>query len=595
MERTGFPAPILKQSLKPSLPQHRVRTRAEPQNITSPSFNNEEAAAFVAETRKTAEQFNLISPPPLVSIVTATKNRADILPSAVRSVLAQSYANWELLVVDGGSTGETEVVTRSFADPRIRYIRGNYQGAASARNIGLKKAGGALIAYLDSDYQWVPEFLEMMVGFLRSSDLEIAYCGKRMESDSGVQYRGGPFELDDLVRVNCIDLNSILHKRELINRLGSFDETLGGMIDWDLIIRFAKEAKIGYAPFIGLIFVDHKQRSNRSTIQDSIYLEYAIMNRYLIDWDDLQSKTHERERDLVSIIVPVHGNLKVTNNCLESIYSNLPNSKFEIIIVNNKSDDATRANIVLWQQARSNIKVVSNWTNLNFALGCNIGFAHSQGGTVIFLNNDTLVTPGWLDRLVDQLIDPTIGAVQPKLLYPDGTVQSIGAVFSDVGTISHMLYRGEPGNSRHVNRRRRLQAGHGACLAVQAQDFASLHGFDAHFINGQEDIDFCLRLTAETDKMVLVDPKAVVIHLEGKTPGRSRYVRQNRALFLQRWKGRIRPDDRAVYAEDGFFVGAYEADKEDFALEGIAVYSPSLIRAPLVPGIHVETAGETTS
>ena len=141
-----------------------------------------------------------------------------------------------------------------------------------------------------------------------------------------------------------------------------------------------------------------------------------------------------------------------------------------------------------------------------------------------------------------------------------------------------MLYRGEPGDARHVNCRRRLQAVHGACLAVQAQDFASLHGFDAQFINGQEDIDFCLRLTAETDKMVIVDPEAVVIHLEGKTPGRSRYVRQNRALFLERWKGRIRPDDRAVYAEDGFFRGSDQADKEDFAQEGIAVYSPLLTR-----------------
>jgi glycosyltransferase involved in cell wall biosynthesis len=556
-----------------------VRDPRAPKQISTTSFDEEGASAFAAGVRRDVASAGLIASPPTVSIITATKNRAEMLGEAVKSVLAQSYPHWELLVVDDGSTDGTRALVEGFDDARIRYLRNDAAGAASARNLGIAHAAGSLLAYLDSDNRWTPEFLETMVDYVLSSGLDLAYCGMRLESEEGVRFRGRPFDYEDLVRVNYIDLNAILHRRELVDRCGVFDTSLRRMIDWDLLLRYAKDAKVGYAPFVGVLY-DEFKRYDRITVKESISWKFVVLNRYLIDWERLRAEAPNRDRNLVSIVIPVYGKFGITNDCLESLYRFPGKRPFEIVLVNNRSDQATLANLTLWAEARSNVRVEAGWTNFNFGLGCNVGFAASRGGTVVFLNNDTLATPGWLDPLADELATGTVGAVQPKLLYPDGTVQSVGAVFSDAGSISHMLYRGEPGDAPHVNRRRRLQAVHGACMAVLAEDFARLDGFDPHFVNGQEDIDLCLRLTAETGKTASIVPQSTIIHLEGKTRGGNPYTRDNRALFVERWQDRIKPDDRAIYESDGFSVESYEADGEGFAKRGIAAYKPVLTRLP---------------
>ncbi len=550
-----------------------------PRHLFLRNFDQDRAERFVAETRQALRENSPPSLPTLVSIIMAARDRAARMKTAIDSVRAQTYANWELLVVDDASTDDTASVVASYAaDPRIRYVKGDGRGAAAARNIGLAAAKGELVAYLDTDNSWTPQFLEVMVGFLQSGGLDLAYSGMRVEGGGEIRYRGRAFNFEDLVRVNYIDLNAVMHRRALVDRIGKFDETLRRMIDWDLIIRYTRGGKVGYAPFIGVSYSDQREQGDRISVRESRSWRFVVLNRHLIDWEKLEADAPGRPADLVSIVIPVHGNMTITNDCLESIFAHPSRRPFEIVLVNNKSDPYTSLNLALWEQARSNVRVVRNWTNLNFALGCNIGFAASRGAFVIFLNNDTIVTPGWLDRLADDLGEPVIGAVQPKLLYPDGAVQSIGAVFSNRGTISYPLYRGEPGDAPHVNRRRNLQALHGACLALRAGDFARLRGFDPHFVNGQEDIDLCLRIGQITRKSCLVDPDAVVIHLEGRSRQRSPYLRRNRAVFVERWAGRIVPDDIAIYEADGFTVDSWRVDSEAFDRRGIAAHYPKLRR-----------------
>lgn len=168
-------------------------------------------------------------------------------------------------------------------------------------------------------------------------------------------------------------------------------------------------------------------------------------------------------------------------------------------------------------------------------------------------------------------------AVQPRLLFPDGTVQCAGVVFSEHQSLGYPLYVGLTGDSPAVLHSRDLQAVTGACLAVRAPDFARCRGFDPVFVNGQEDVDLCLRLTSEPLKVCRYEPASTVYHHEARTPGRFENSRRNRQTFIDRWRGRIRADDFSHYASDGFDVTGYDRDDETNERLGVAVYRPRLV------------------
>src|SRR5699024_435877 len=130
----------------------------------SGDFDVEAERAFKSELRRTE-----LSAEPLVSVIIPSKDRATVLPTAVQSVLDQTYGRWELIVVDDGSRDQTPEVLAAFTgDPRVRVVtHETNRGVAAARNTGLEAATGAYIAYLDSDNTWEPDFLELMVRFVQ--------------------------------------------------------------------------------------------------------------------------------------------------------------------------------------------------------------------------------------------------------------------------------------------------------------------------------------------------------------------------------------------------------------------------------------------
>jgi glycosyltransferase involved in cell wall biosynthesis len=546
-------------------------------DIQRASFDTAAAARFVSETRAGPGYAQLQAELPLISVILPTRNRAASLPAAIESVQTQSYKHWELLIVDDGSTDETPAILDRFhADPRIRITRLPGNGVAAARNAAMSSAKGALFAYVDSDNAWNPDFLEIGAAHLLAQDLDLAYAA--LEADDGwrKRYVGAEFDLESLSRRNYIDINVILHRRALYETRGGCDETLKRMSDWDLILRYAKGSKVGYAPFLGCVYDARLTRPDRITVSEPMNWLYVVLAKHLLDWPALQAKP--RDPNLASIIIPIYGQAEMTDDCLRSLFSVEAGHPFEVILVDNGSDTATAAVLDAWAAREKRISLVRNWENLNFALGCNLGFAAARGEIIVFLNNDTLLTPNWLRPLIDALVDPRIGAVQPKLLYPDGKVQSFGTVMGAQGAIPYELYRGQPGDAPQVGRRHELQMITAACMAIRAADFAALRGFDPLFINGQEDNDLCLRLGKDTGKTCLVEPASTVIHREGQTPGRGRFAQANRRIFAGRWTGKLRADDAAIYAADGFTAEDYRPDVPEWAPAGLASYRPRLQR-----------------
>ena len=515
--------------------------------------------------------------PPLVSIVLPTKDRRLLLLNAVESVVAQSYKNWELLVIDDGSTDGTADAVRALADPRIKLLHSGAANVSITRNIGLSAATGQIVAYLDSDDVWLPDYLALMAAELERSKASTFYAALRVDGKDHSFFRSRDFSYDDLTQENYISLITFAHLRTVHLSLGGFDENLRRMVDWELILRYTRNHKPTFAPFICAI-ADNSPDRDRITTREGAHYRYVIQNNYLIDWNRLSETASERDPHLVSVVICVYNQSDLTKQCLNSLLNADYQTPIEIIVVDNGSDAATASLLRQYEEKHSQIRIISNEENLNFALGNNIGFSYSKGSRVVFLNNDTTVSGSWLDGLLKLLRRPEIKGVQPKLLFPDGRIQCAGITFSDRSPIGYPIYAGEPSNQPYTSISRGYQAITAACMAVRANDFIALKGFDPNYINGQEDVDFCLRLGAGAPAFWCASD-SVITHHESRTEGRGRHIEHNRKIFVERWRDQIVHDDTRYYSEDGLTASGYTVDNQNFIQTGVACWKPTILHS----------------
>lgn len=214
-----------------------------------------------------------------VSIIMPTYNRANVIEKALNSVIKQTHENWELLIVDDGSTDETLMVLQVYAqESRIKLIQGEHKGVSSARNQGLKHATGQYIFYLDSDNTWSPLYLQMMVMMFLYSKRKTGYCAIALidETKKIIGYRGEPFNWNHCLQANYVDLNAFAHERCLLQKYGNFDENLRRMVDWDLILRLTKENPPFYAPFIGCYYFESKKDLQRITLSEPLSFQKVV-------------------------------------------------------------------------------------------------------------------------------------------------------------------------------------------------------------------------------------------------------------------------------------------------------------------------------
>lgn len=242
----------------------------------------------------------------------------------------------------------------------------------------------------------------------------------------------------------------------------------------------------------------------------------------------------------VSVIIPVYGKFAYTYNCLKSIRDALPKRSFEIIIVDDCSDDETMFAALVFAGA---VRLVRNAKNLGFVRTCNAGAAVAKGKYLLFLNNDTLVREGWLDELVETFEQvPNVGIAGSKLLFEDGKLQEAGGIIWRLGD-GWNWGRGRDADEPAFSYLRDADWVSGAALMIEASMFGELNGFDDAFAPGYyEDTDLAFRVRAR-GKRVVMQPASVIVHLEGISsgtdtsgPGMKRYQVINHAKFYQRWK-----------------------------------------------------------
>lgn len=190
---------------------------------------------------------------PAVSVVIATRNYGRYLAGALRSVLAQTHSDLEVIVVDDGSTDDTPVVVRPYlSDPRISYHRTDGLGQPRAKNLGVRHARGPLIAFLDGDDEWRPTKLERQLPLFQDPAVGVVYSRRTTMGPDGNELPTTPTELvrgrvfEAVLIRNCVCFSSVVVRRDVFEAVGLFDPKLPLAIDYDLWLRVARHYTFDY-------------------------------------------------------------------------------------------------------------------------------------------------------------------------------------------------------------------------------------------------------------------------------------------------------------------------------------------------------------
>lgn len=222
-----------------------------------PRWNVNNEFAFLGRLEKVyaplSDRFEALK----ASIIMPTYNRGFCCTNAIDSVIKQTHSNWELMIIDDGSTDDTpNIISKYLCDDRVRYIRQDNGGVSMARNRGLNLTTGDYVFYLDSDNRWHENYLHAMITYMNACELSCAYSAldARDDSDERRFIRGREFDWLLCLEGNYIDLNAFAHRTDAVGAQDYFDEDLKRLVDWDFILSLTAKNRTAYAPFMGVIY-----------------------------------------------------------------------------------------------------------------------------------------------------------------------------------------------------------------------------------------------------------------------------------------------------------------------------------------------------
>ena len=415
--------------------------------------------AMDSRRRQLAAEYAARSKGPLVSVIMPTYDRLPTLRNAIASVQAQTYGSWELIVIDDGSEDGTSEYVAGIGDERVRLVtRPTNRGVSAARNAGLAQVRGELIAYLDSDNGWHPDFLTIMAGYLADRpESDVAYCAQEVwdGTDAGPAgreleaIRFGPFNRALLENRNYIDLNALVHTAAILERSGPFDESLPRLVDWELLLRYTVEKPALAVPCVLSRYERGGapgQLSDTADWWDVFDRMLEIVRTPRLDLLIPRGETRAASwgahplhrlvgrtdyRRAVAIVIPSFEAEEYLRACIESVLA-FTDGDFRLIVVDNGSGAGVRRYLRSLAE-RDVAEIIQNDENLGFTEAANRGIeAAGSDRDVILLNNDALATPGWIPgmwEVFDHLDD--VGLVVPRqTLFPGTATTGIHVPYS---------------------------------------------------------------------------------------------------------------------------------------------------------------------
>lgn len=462
------------------------------------------------------------------------------------SVKGQSYANWELILVDASPDNQelkARVEHEVARDNRIKSITlAENKGISENTNAGVAAASGDFVSFFDHDDILEPDLLFSYAEAIENNDnVDLLYCDedKLMPDGKLAQPFFKPDFNIDLLRNNNYICHMLTIRKSLLDTLEPNTKEFDGAQDHNMTLRAVEKARNVH--HVAKVLY-HWRLSETSTAANADSKPYAtiagikaVQNH--LDRLGLNAKVEQARRPftykvtyaapdshpLVSIIIPTKDYANILDNCITSIVEKSTYDNYELVIIeNNSTENATFEYYDKLQAKYPDIVRLVTWEHeFNFSKLMNFGVARAKGNYLLLLNNDTeVITPNWIETMLGICAREDVGAVGAKLYYPDNTIQHAGLCVTG-GVAGHLCQSMPKDNWGYFalnDAQQDFSAVTAACIMTKRSEYEKVGGFTEELQVAFNDVDFCLKLR-EINDLIVYTPEVELYHYESISRG----------------------------------------------------------------------------
>jgi len=411
---------------------------------------------------------------PAVTVVMSAQDAGPLVHQTVSSLQAQSFTDWHLVAVDRGSVDDTAAVLQGMAafDDRITLVRESRCGHARALNAALEHSTADHVAFLPLGREWLPEMLGDLLAHAHHSGASAVLAGAGAVGRDRLELLGG----------RPVDLTTALVRRAAIKDVGGFDESLGGSVERDLVLRLTRD----HEPVAVDVPVLKRPDTPGAGFGDD--WDSVVLERQLVDWD--RAAARETSPDLVSHILPVGPEPRRTVEWLSSV----PREGSELVLVGVRLRRAHHVLAASIAAIISGARFVSVPAPVSMSAATNVGISQADGSTVLLVRPEAMPPRVPIaERLAAVLQQPDVALAQPLVVDLDGVILSAGARFSPVNPHPELFLAGLPSSDAVRIGQCDLAAPAAPLVALRTQTAVALRGLSARFHSVLAETDLGLR------------------------------------------------------------------------------------------------------